>query len=98
MPARFGQAQRPGGGGSRHLPPHHVRDAGQLVLRRLFQEGGHRVGLGVAARRLRTACRADIRHRLRGFGGGRRAFRPGGLRLLEAFPARGPHHPRQQAR
>ncbi len=34
----------------------------------------HRVGLGVAARRLRTACRADIRHRLEGFGGGRRAL------------------------
>ena len=48
MPARFGQAQRPGGGGPRHLPPYDVRDAGQLVLRRLLQERGDRMGLGTA--------------------------------------------------
>ena len=30
--------------------------------------------------------------------GGRRAVRPGGLRLLAPVPARGPYHPRQQAR
>ena len=98
MPARFGQAQRPGGGRPRHLPPYDVRDAGQLVLRRLLQEGGDRVGLGTAPRRLRTARRADVRHGVRRFGGGRRAVRPGGLRLLAPVPACGSHHPRQQAR
>ena len=98
MSARLGQAQRPGGGRPRHLSPYDVRNAGQLVLRRLLQEGGDRVGLGVAARRLRAARRADVRHGVRGFGRGRRAVRPGGLRLLEAVPSRRPHHPRQQAR
>ena len=98
MPARLGQAQRPGGGGTRHLPPHDVRDAGQLVLRRLLQARGDRVGVGTAARRLQAARRADVRHGLRGFGGGRRAVRRGGLRLLEAVPSRGPYHPREQAR
>ena len=37
------------------LSPHDVRDAGQLVLRRLLREGGDRVGVGAAGRRLRTA-------------------------------------------
>ncbi len=96
--ARFGQAQRPGRGGPRHLPPYDVRDAGQLVLRRLLQEGGDRVGVGTAPRRLQTARRPDVRHRFRGFGGGRGAVRPGGLRHLAPVPARGSYHPRQQAR
>ncbi len=56
------------------------------------------MGLGAAARRLRAARRPDVRHGVRGLGRGRRAFRQRGLRLLEALPARGPHHPRQQAR
>ena len=98
MPARIGQAQRSGRGGARHLPPHHVRDAGQLVLRRLLQAGGDRMGVGAADRGLQTACRADVRHRLRGIGGGRRALRFGGLRRVGAVPAGGSHHPRQQAR
>ena len=46
-----------------------------------FKQRGDRVGVGAAARRLQAARRADVRHRLRGFGGGRRAVRRGGLRL-----------------
>ena len=40
------QTQRPRRRRPRHLPPHLLRDAGELVLRRLLQAGGHRVGLG----------------------------------------------------
>ena len=40
------QAQRPRRRRPRHLPPHVLRDARQLVLRRLLQEGGHRLGVG----------------------------------------------------
>ncbi len=32
---------------SRYLPPHHVRDARQLELRRLLQGRRHRHGMGV---------------------------------------------------
>ena len=56
------------------------------------------MGVGAADRGLQTACRADVRHRLRGIGGGRRALRFGGLRRVGAVPAGGSHHPRQQAR
>jgi alanyl-tRNA synthetase len=38
------QAQRPRGRRARHLPPHVLRDARQLVLRRLLQARGHRLG------------------------------------------------------
>ena len=41
---------------------------------------------------------AERMHGVRRFGGGRRAVRSGGLRLLAPVPARGPYHPRQQAR
>ena len=44
--ARERQAQRPGGGGSRRPPPHLLRDARQLVLRRLLQGEDHRAGPG----------------------------------------------------
>ena len=50
-------------------------------------------------RRLRTARRADSTprcSRVREEDG--RAVRSGGLQLLAAVPARGPYHPRQQAR
>ena len=49
------QAQRPGR--RRPSPYHHtlVRDAGQLVVRRLLQEGSHRLGLGAADRGVGSA-------------------------------------------
>ena len=40
------QAQRPRRRRPGHLPPHLLRDARQLVLRRLFQAGSHRSGPG----------------------------------------------------
>ena len=41
------KAQRPGERGVHRAPPHVLRDAGELLLRRLLQEGGDRLGLGV---------------------------------------------------
>ena len=48
--ARGRQAQRPGRCGPGRYPPYLLRDAGQLVLRRLLQERGHRLGLAAADR------------------------------------------------
>ena len=56
------------------------------------------MGVGAAPRRLQTSRRPHVRHGFRRLRGGRRALRPGGLRLLEAVSARRPYHPRQQAR
>ena len=60
MHPRRRQAQRPRGRRLRHLPPHLLRDARQLVLRRLLQEGIARLGLGTAHRGLghsrRSGC------------------------------------------
>ena len=53
--ARRRQAQRPGKR-RLHRPPSHVlRDAGQFLVRRLLQEGGHRVCLGPADPRIQPA-------------------------------------------
>ena len=46
-PARGGQAQRLRGGRADAPPPHPVRDAGQLELRRLLQARGHPLGVAV---------------------------------------------------
>ena len=46
------QAQRPRRRRQGHLPPHLLRDARQLVLRRLLQEGSDRLGVGAAHRGL----------------------------------------------
>ena len=46
--------------------PHVLRDARQLLLRRLLQEGGHRVGLGVPDRGAKASPRAALDHDLRG--------------------------------
>jgi hypothetical protein len=43
---------------TRHLPPHVLRDARQLVLRRLLQEGGHRLGLGTRRRQSGSSRRS----------------------------------------
>ncbi len=55
VPAPQRQAQRPRGGRARHLPPHLLRDARQLVVRRLLQARGDRVGVGAADRGLEAA-------------------------------------------
>ena len=51
MHPRRRQAQRPRRRRPRHLSPHLFRDARQLELRRLFQEGSHRLGVGTRRRR-----------------------------------------------
>ena len=56
LPARRRQAQRPGLGRLHGPPPHLLRDARQLVVRRLLQARGHRLGLGAADRGLRPAA------------------------------------------
>ena len=48
--ARLRQTQRSGGSGQGRPPPHLLRDAGQLVLRRLLQARVHPLGLGVPDR------------------------------------------------
>ena len=46
VPAPQRQAQRPRGGRARHLPPHLLRDARQLVVRRLLQDARRSPGRG----------------------------------------------------
>ena len=46
VPARLGQAQRPRERRPQPAPPHLLRDAGQLLLRRLLQGGRHPLRLG----------------------------------------------------
>ena len=94
LPARRRQAQRPGERGLHRAPPHLLRDAGQLELRRLLQARVAQVGLGAADRGLQAAGRQALGHRLHR---GRR-----GLRHLDqgdrpAARARGAHR-RQQGR
>ena len=64
MPAPERQAQRSRRGRPRHLPPHLLRNARQLVVRRLLQEGSDRLGLGAADRGVEAAQGAALRHRL----------------------------------
>ena len=60
------QAQRPRRRRQGHVPPHLFRDARQLELRRLLQEGGDRLGLGTADRGVEARPDPPARHRLRG--------------------------------
>ena len=65
MHSGLGASQRPGGGGLQCSASYVFRNAGQLVVRRLFQAGGHRVGVGIADRGLGAAQRPTLRHRIR---------------------------------
>src|SRR5438552_2975806 len=58
------QTQRPRRRRSRHLPPHLLRNARQLELRRLFQKGSDRMGVGVSGRSLEISGATPLRHRL----------------------------------
>jgi alanyl-tRNA synthetase len=60
------QAQRPRRRRQGHLPPHLLRDARQLVLRRLLQEGSRRVVLGTAHQGLQASRPSPLRDLLRG--------------------------------
>ena len=42
--------------------PHVLRDAGQLVVRRLLQEGSHRVGVGIADRGVGAGQEPPVGH------------------------------------
>ena len=53
------QAQRPGKRRPHRPAPYLLRDAGQLLLRRLFQGRGHRDGLGTSDRALQASPRSD---------------------------------------
>ena len=81
--ARLRQAQRPGERRPQPAPSHLLRDAGQLLLRRLLQGGRHPLRLGAGDPRLGAAGRAALRHRLRG---GRRGLRPLGEALHACRP------------
>ena len=90
------QAQRPRGRRDGHVPPHVLRDARQLVVRRLLQEGRRRVGVGAHDGGVRAAARPLLRHLLRG----RREARPRagrrGARAVAAVPAARARPPRQR--
>ena len=80
---RLGQAQRPRGGGARHLPPHVLRDARELVVRRLLQGRGDRLGVGAPDRGLEAPEGAPVGHGLRRRREGRAAGRRGGRAHLD---------------
>jgi hypothetical protein len=64
LPARRRQAQRPGERGLHRAPPHLLRDAGQLELRRLLQARIAHLGLRAADQGLQAAGREALGHRL----------------------------------
>ena len=66
--------------GTHHAPPDVLRDARELLDRRLLQAGRRRVRLGAVARGLRLPCRGHLGHRLRGRRGARPRPRRGGDR------------------
>ena len=63
--ARRRQAQRPRERGLHLAPPHVLRDAGQLQLRRLLQAGRHPLRLGLRHRHARHPAIAALGHRVR---------------------------------
>ncbi len=77
------QAQRPRRRRQGHLSPHLLRDARQLVVRRLLQEGSDPLGLGAADGGVGPRQDPAARDRLRGELGRRRAARRRGVRILE---------------
>ncbi len=72
VPARLRQAQRPRERGAEPAPSHLLRDARQLLVRRLLQGRGDRAGVGAGDQGLAASTGASLRHRLRG---GRRGVR-----------------------
>ena len=92
--ARRRQAQRSRPGRLHRAPPHLLRDAGQLQLRRLLQARRDRLGVGAADASLEAAGRTPAGHGL--------PHRRRSLRHLEQDdrPAGRAHHPhrRQQGR
>ena len=91
--ARRRQAQRPRERGLHRPSPHLLRDAGQLLLRRLLQEGRGGLGLGVRHQQGVAGHRRDAPggHRLRRRG--QPALGRGGLRALEGAGRPGGAHP-----
>ena len=87
------QAQRPRERRAVAAPPHVLRDARQLLVRRLLQDRRGRLRLGAADEGLEAAARAAARDRLQGRR--RRAARRRGLHTLARLPA---GRPDQRAR
>ncbi len=92
MHARRRKAQRPGRRRPRRQPPHLLRDAGQLVVRRLLQEGSHRLGLAAADRGLGPAAKNAVGDLLRGRTGRHPARRRGGRAVARVSRASTPSH------
>ena len=90
--ARRRQAQRPRQRRLHRAPPHLLRDAGQLLVRRLLQGGRDRAGLEARHQGVRLARRPADGHRL--------CRRRRGRRSLEEDrrPAREPHRRASRAR
>mmetsp|Transcript_59426 Transcript_59426/g.140468 ORF Transcript_59426/g.140468 Transcript_59426/m.140468 type:complete len:307 (-) Transcript_59426:1470-2390(-) len=88
------QAQRPGQRRLYRAPPHLLRNAGQLQLRRLLQEGRDHLRLGTADRSLQAADREALGDGLFRRRRGLRDLEPGGGRARRAHRA----HRRQQGR
>ena len=84
---RRGQAQRPGQRRLHRPPPHLLRDARQLLLRRLLQGRGDRAGVEAGHRRPRPAQGAADGHRLC------RGRRRRGAVAQDRRPARGADRP-----
>ena len=89
MRARGRQAQRPRERRPHGPAPHVLRDAGQLLLRRLLQEGSDRLCLGAADAGPRPGQGPPEGHDLQGRR--RRPPRRGGPRVLARARERGPH-------
>ena len=84
------QAQRPGRRGQGHVPPHLLRDAGELVVRRLLQEGSGGVVVGAAHEGVRDSRRSAVRDVLRGQPEAGAASGRGDAGPVAAVPSRQP--------
>ena len=102
MHPRGRKTQRPRRCRTRYVSPHVLRDARQLELRRLFQEGSDRVGVGTGDRALETSAATALRDRLQTGAGRAERVRSGSARSLGAAlreggaRSRGSHRQRQQ--
>ena len=89
------QAQRPRGCRQGHLSPHLLRDAGELVVRRLLQGGVDPLGLRAPDDGVRTRSEPALRDLVRGERRRRPRARPRGEGDLGVAPAEGPCDSRQ---
>ena len=74
---------------ARHLSPHVFRDARQLELRRLFQKGSDRMGVGITGRALEISGATALRDGLQTRTRRTERVRPGSVRSLGEIVSRG---------